>query len=1058
MRIHSLELEAYGPFPQKVAIDFEELNEAGIFLLNGPTGSGKSSILDAICFALYGTTSTNRPDLRSHFAADNVEPYVQLEFTVQSQRYRVRRSPSWLRRKKQKVNEGGNSHRTINATADLDVFNPVTGQWENKVDGAKNVSLEMTNIMGLTKEQFTQVMLLPQGEFAKFLLSNSTDRETLLKKLFRTTEYQQIQDALKVMAEDAQQKVAAQEQVLETLQRDATGAIERAQLPLLPQLQQELLHEQFGEEIPANLLPELVKDEIEEQEAEDFTALVETRLEYLAASLHSNQKILEASQQEYENRVAARDSFEQLVKNWQIHEQLLADQEELEEQKDKITQLGQALEKAREAQQVVHPGRLLTDAQRTTASAETRFTQCWESYLQSLETLDSNASEATLEAELLQVPHQEEEALKTYRQLVESALRNLEEYLETETEAQRAEQKVLDLATKLEALEQKRAQAEEDEEALRTRIIEEKEFLDLHTGIGELRISAEHAVEGAKKQVVEAQKLERIQGKIKTYRVELEKAEAEREEATARVEELYKLRYRQATFILAQELEDGAPCPVCGAVEHPAPAQISDTSTTVEDRHIGQAQKARGEAEEKAQKALLAFEKQQQEMMVLQETGVLPLAEAHAQLKQSEENLATRRGLEQAYEQSKKQLAQLQEELETHRQAVQSNQATTVQTQTLHAAALEEHKRLAASLAQAATGLSFDQRYQAVRGVLKKIEEVELHFTRLVSARAHQQNAQNQFDTALSASSFESLADAQRAAVDPETYQQTQEKINLYVAAVTKNSTQLAEEAQEDIAQRLSRGEAQPDANDLGLYQEKVNSIAEKNLALTRAQGYLEQSQKTLALTLETYQTTLADAQEAILDAQRKNHLAETAHGLGKDNTLKMTLTTFVLATQLAEIATAASQHLERMTHGRYLLKHSDAKQGNSKSGLNILIHDSWHSKDREAATLSGGETFMASLSLALGLADVVQQRAGGIDIATLFVDEGFGTLDEGTLEEVMSTLDSLREHGRVIGLISHVTEMKNRIPQQILLTTSPEGSRLVSGTNTPDHSMGTPS
>lgn len=1049
MRIHSLELAAYGPFPEKIFIDFEELNDAGIFLLNGPTGSGKSSILDAICFALYGHTPSKRPNLHSHFAAEGVEPYVLMEFTVEDQRYRVRRTPEWMRPRRRKGRAGADPYLKEKATGSLDKLNAATGEWENIETQAREVGTIMTSIIKLNRDQFSQVMLLPQGKFASFLLSNSGERETLLKQLFNTSEYQQIQEALKDIAKEAEKKAEAHQQALLALKRDAAGAVERAKLGELTQLQRAVLTEQFGELIPEELLPTQTENIAEELETEDFFTYLEKHLANLAVEEQNNQKILDAASQEYERRVGERERFETLLKNWQAHEELVAEREELAQQAETMIALGKTLEKARDAQNVVHPGKVFETAQAKAQTAQASFSQAWEGYLKQLVLVSADTPENSPEASLSEAPGQTEEELHTYSQKLTGAIRALEDLLDQEKQAEAIKQKVTHHTTQIAALDQKLASATEKEETLKQKIEAETAFITKNQDAASHKVSAEHALETAQEQVKQAEILAKLTGKTAGLEQKVQATRATREDASSVLENLYTLRYRQATLVLAQNLEDGAPCPVCGSVEHPHPAEITETGQTVEDRHIEEAQAERNKAESAAQKALSAFESHQQQISALHDAGVLPLEDAKSKLAVAQEELTHRKKHLTELEARQKQLATAHKQLETHQGAVRTDQEQRVQEATLLSAAQDTAAQLEEQLTQHRTERPFTERLELLRAVQKTLEGTQQTLVRWQTAREQEETAQKNLTEALAASTFENLASARAAAMDNTSYQAAQEKLENFRAAQTRNSTKLAEEAQQDIAARISAGQSKPDASDLEAYSGKAQVLAQKNQALTQAQGSLHQSQQLLGATQTTYQKTLAEAEELIIDAQRKKHLAETANGTDKDNTLKMTLTTFVLATQLAEITKAASQHLEKMTHGRYLLKHTDHSKGNAKAGLGIAVHDSWHSKDRAPETLSGGETFMASLALALGLADVVRQRAGGIDIDTLFVDEGFGTLDDATLEEVMTTLDGLRERGRVIGLISHVTEMKNRIPQQILLATSPEGSRLVSGAGT---------
>lgn len=1041
MRIHSLELCAYGPFPDKIEIDFEDLNEAGIFLLNGPTGSGKSSILDAICFALYGTTSMNRPDLRSHFAAENVEPYVRLEFEVQGERYRIWRSPQWERPKKRKT--GTSRFVREQAKADLDKLNLLTGEWEDLTDRPAEAGDYMTQLMGLTREQFTQVMLLPQGEFARFLLSSSKDREELLKKLFSTLEFERIQEVLKTLAKEAQEKVSQQESAVEQLKLDAAGAVERAGLSTLDGIQQRALELLFGENLPAEFGVSEVVEEFSEETDDEFESYLKRNIETIISQEEYTDKVVQRVATEYESRVKAHDHLAQLAKDWTAHERLLAQKAQLSEQSEEMSVREQTIDKALAARAVLQPARNLEVAQTRCETNKDLAHQAQAALGQALEVpkAQSNQSGNAPEQKLATLPKD----VKAFRTQVTQTSQELEKLVEQEKLEKQLGNRVKTLQKSLETLSAKLTDASTQEEEIRVGLRASQEFIDEHRSAEADEAHAKHAVSDAQQRLKTAQKLADLRTQTKDLEKAFATANTKREKAVVKVNDLYHRRFLQATVVLAEELKDGEPCAVCGSLEHPQPAVIEETGTAIEERHITKAQTDRETAEENANRAFAALDSHQKAIATLVEDGALELDAAEEQLAAAQSLLKQAKSLTKKLVQTQKKLEAAQAELEKHLEAVELDKKHATENQALLTEAKTEHDQVNTYLQGQASQLSFAQRLEHVHHVSRALETAIDADSELVHAQQNLEHAKKALEQALTESKFESVADAKLASMTQTDLVALQEKVRAYREAVTVNKTQLASDAQVDIASRIARGETAPTEESISQAAQGLGELQSSVSALTQARGYLSQSKTSLKRIQSQYAKTLLHFADLLEDARIKRHLADTANGTDPDNTLKMTLTTFVLASQLAEVARAASQHLDKMTHGRYQLKHSDARKGHGKSGLDIVVHDAWHSKNRAAASLSGGETFMASLSLALGLADVVQARNGGIDIATLFVDEGFGTLDDATLEEVMSTLDGLRERGRVIGLISHVTEMKNRISQQILLTTSPEGSRLAS-------------
>lgn len=1046
MRINSLELSAYGPFPETVSIDFAELNEAGIFLLNGPTGSGKSSILDAICFALYGSTSMNRPELRSLFAAEDAEPYVILDFEVKGERYRMRRSPAWDRPKKRKT--GTSRYTREQAKVDLDKYNPLTEQWEDLIDRPNEAGGFITDLMGLTREQFTQVMLLPQGEFARFLLSSSKDREELLKKLFSTLEFERIQEVLKTLAREAEEKVSQQNQAIEQLKTDAAGALERAGLPALEITLTQALEQVFGENIPADLVFDEYEVEEDADSDDEFLGFINRSLDQVSEHEARTDQVLKQVSAEYEARVKAHEQLATLIQNWTTHTQLVAQKQVLAEQAEPMKALADSIDKALAARAVLQPADALDHAKKQDQKAQTALEHARTQLEQSLEVPRAQHAVDGLTPEEQLATVDSGKNLKDLRHTVQLVARQLEQLVDQEKKKNQLVGQKVAHEESLQLAQKSLEESEQQEAEIRARLTEHADFLTQHQDAAAEEVTANHSLVEAKKALKTAQKLAALRDETKQLEKAAVQANLKREKAVAKVNELYNLRFQQATFILAEELKTGEPCAVCGSREHPQPATIGELDQTVEERHLTKAQQNRDEAEALAQQAMTALESLQQTVNNLVEDGALELADAETRLQTAQSAHRSAKALVKKVTAAQTQLTQAQADLDQHTVSQQAAQAKVTEVQALLKSVVTEIDDAEQKLQAQASTLTFTQRLNHVQVLEQALEQALEADNQYTHAHNNLETAQEALQLALADSHFEDVETARAAAIAPVALKEKQDQLRTYRDSVTANRTRLESDAQLDIAARIDAGEPQPTDESVIEAQSKVHQLQGSVSSLTQAKAYLTQSKTGLETTRQSYTATLAQFAHLIEDAQLKRHLADTANGTDPDNTLKMTLTTFVLAAQLAEVARAASLHLERMTHGRYQLKHSDARKGGGKSGLDIVVHDAWHSTNRAAATLSGGETFMASLSLALGLADVVQQRNGGVDIATLFVDEGFGTLDDSTLEEVMSTLDGLRERGRVIGLISHVTEMKNRIPQQILLTTSPEGSHLVTGSN----------
>ncbi|GGH59027.1 AAA family ATPase [Rothia aerolata] len=1024
MRIHRLKLQAYGPFPGTVDLDFEELNRTGIFLLNGPTGSGKSSILDAICFALYGVTSLGRPDLKSHFAPAERAPRVELDCTVGQTRLHIERSPKWERPKKR-------GSGTITEQASVLVQrqsrdNP--GVWEDKATRNDEAGTYITSLLGLTREQFTQVMLLPQGQFARFLNARSTEREDLLKKLFPTQTFERIQEILQEKAREAAARAEQAEARLLRLEDAARAAAAR---------------------VEADLPVEQGEEAADGEPA--FDVWITSARQQVGEAQQLQQKKRSQTLAALEKARAAYQQLQNLVKSWQTYESLTRQLAELEEKKPENTARAKILAEARAAAPVIPAQRGLKRAladletvQDALAKQRKRLTEqvvhhplAESESLESqvLETLsrltasgdatDSDSREAALD-QLSSAQQKLRELISQTGQLEteKKALQELDRELDKLGSAQKASASALaDLSEQAEQLKDQRSQLQQ-----------ELSPLELH----------QQELTAAQQKLDHSRQLHRVEEELARASRRASETEKTRLEATHHSEALQRTRYAQAALFLASELEPAAPCPVCGSIEHPAPAQGETGQELVEAQQVDDALAARDRAETAARQAQEKVTSLAAQAEALRAQGAQDVEVAQAQLETARTNLA-------AAEQSHRRLAELQARsekiAEQISQQTQQDQRLEVQQATLgdrrREAGLRVEKLEDAVLPHLRPEADFSRREKLLRAAAETLQAVQQSERDLTHAVRAQERSQQELDRALEESGIESLEQAQENFRSREDIAWLEETIHAFETALTKTQTQLEEDALLDIRDRQEAGEKPPTDEALATARQALNAQEEARDALTASLTRLAGAAEELSEISATYTRHSARFAGEVEEYRMRKALADQAAGNSGDNTLAMSLTTYVLAAQLEEVTRAATGHLETMTHGRYQLRYTDEKQNRGKSGLGIAVHDTWHATNRLPATLSGGETFMASLALALGLADVVQARNGGIEIDTLFVDEGFGSLDDSTLEEVMSTLDALRERGRVIGLISHVSELKNRIPHHVQIRTSPEGSFL---------------
>lgn len=1083
MILHTLEFEAFMAYPKRQEINFDTLNSAGVFLLNGPTGAGKTTILDAICYALYGETSSDRESAKLHstYAAHSgTKPRVLLDVTLHGKRLRIDRTPAYNKPITRGARKGQMREESAKATlaelapgadpADEKAWTPIS----SSVAEVNRTIAERTH---LTKEQFLKVVLLPQGQFAQFLKSKPKERKELLKKMFPVEHYEQLFAALTEEAKTAQQEVAQDENT----QR---GYLERARAEMLAL--QSLLDAvdsdaeeaaEAGEETSENLTTENVT-------AENVTA--ETLDAWVAGGVERARKTSVREKQEQQRLTDEADRNTrllaervQLQADWREYEQLCERRTRLTERADEHKAQREELAQARAAAPLhAQYAQVQAESQALAARAQEQ-TVC-------ASALDENgrALLAALRNEdiSLEVTFPEETTFAAFPGLEPSEQETqLEALLDTLRALQKKDAQLADeeaavaaLLKQANALEKDKSRAEKALSDLTATAEQLAEELAGYSTADEERTLAAHMVTEAQQKHEAAQqmqqKLDAASAAVaaaekqskRTATAEQkaqEKWQASAQQALAATEEfknLQVLRLAQASSLLARELKDGEPCAVCGSVEHPAPAQIAEGEQLVERADLDAAKEREDKAHKQARthelakdratkahqeasEALAAVRTQYETLAAQGECDVeqtaAQLQEAQTRLTQAQSRVTARDGVQAKAERVRVELQKAQEALRTIESAA-------VEAQTRHRDAAARCEAAAAELAPARAAVGFAQRVEAVEGYRAAHQRLARAVLLLGQARERHALAAAAAERLLAESSFES-AELVHAAV------RTSERVDALeqaVAAYELEHARLLEgfgrEAIVAVAARAAAGEQAPD--DLQGVRERVEQLRAAAHRLTLREGERESMLRSLHVLRGEYAAFRAKTAQRYDRAQMLANLAAAARG----DTLggyehQVDLVSYVLGAEFERILHSASLHLDRMSEGRYGMVFSDhrAKGSRSGGGLNLEITDTWTGEPREASSLSGGESFLASLSLALGLAEVVQANNGGIELDTLFIDEGFGTLDAETLDMVMGTIESLRDSGRTIGLISHVEEMKNRIPAQIVVEKGQNGS-----------------
>ncbi|WP_405559817.1 SMC family ATPase [Streptomyces canus] len=991
MRLHRLDITAFGPFGGSQTVDFDELSAAGLFLLHGPTGAGKTSVLDAVCYALYGAVPGARQSgqgmtLRSDHAASSTRTEIRLELTVAGRRLEITRQPPWERPKKR-----GSGTTLDKAQSWLREYDGAVGAWKDLSRSHQEIGEEITQLLGMSREQFCQVVLLPQGDFARFLRADAEARGKLLGRLFDTHRFAEVEKRL------AERRRAAEAQV-----REGDAAL----LADAHRMQQAA-----GD---AMELPELAPGEPGLAEAVLSAAAVarSTAREQLTIA-HCGLGAAESAQAAAERALADVREVDRLQRRFaQAHERAAL----LEDRADGYHQAQARMERSRKAEAVA-PALELREA----AEAEHRRAAVAEARARGLlpDTF-AGAGAAGLAA----------------------AARGAAEELGGLDSARRAEQRLAELVEERADLDR---QERSDEEVLQ----EAEAWL---AGWEEARAGLLQGVESAQEAATRAEQLavqreparkrlaaarQRDQFARDTDDAQQQVIEATDRALTARADwlDVKEQRLNGIAAELAAQLTAGEPCAVCGATEHPAPARkdAGHVDRETEERALATSQHAdeqRAEAERRlafVQRALAAAQG---------EAGDTSTEELALQADELEREYAQARSAASALHTATEQLRQAEREREQRLSAQQDAAVRTASRGARRDALDRERTTLEAELAEARG---------AADSVAARAAQLERQAVLLTdaadTARVAEDTAQRlkDADARLADAAFRAGFDTPQAAaaalLDETAHRDLQHRLDAWQAEESAVRAVLAEADTADAAQQPPADVARAEraAADAG---RRVREAASACDAAARRCAELDR----LSARSATGLRRLAPLRE---EYDRVARLSALAAGTSADNERKMRLEAYVLAARLEQVAAAATARLQRMSSGRYTLVHSDDRTGRGRSGLGLHVVDAWTGRERDTATLSGGETFFASLALALGLADVVTDEAGGVRLDTLFIDEGFGSLDDQTLDEVLDVLDSLRERDRSVGIVSHVADLRRRIHAQLEVVKGRSGSVL---------------
>lgn len=866
MKPLKLTMRAFGPYAGETVIDFEKLQGRHLFLICGPTGAGKTTILDAMCYALYGKTSGDRTGekMRSDYADSSERTEVVFDFMLGDKTYRATRSPA------QMVDKKRGSGQTLAAMqASL-----------SELEDGKEINTLRTGIeeaagklIGLNANQFCQVILLPQGDFRKLLVAKADEREAILKQLFKTQRFSDFKDRLKDRL-DAKVREKMEKQTREDQILSSSGATDEKQLSQMV--------EEAGKEL---------------KEAQDI--------------VKSREKESNEFREVYQKETALMGHFTEL-------EKALKQDAALKNEEGRMKEMEASLSLIRSARELAP-----------------YFVQ-----------LDGITREGKQEAVKLKTARAD---METYSKLNETLEKRIQE---------------------LDAMKEKRE--EERKTALKMQDLVPK---------AKLYGAAVQALKNAKNA------LSRAEEETKRLQAAAEAARKARDEQKEKADAVRKSYIEGQAFLLAEGLEDGVPCPVCGAIHHPAPARGGDNVAKAED--VERAQKEYERASAAYDRANDTKEKHSTGAYA---KAMSDHAKADAQMKTLEE-------IPEAYRDPKFL------EMESTRLLAGIRKWE------------QDKETAAAQLRKAGADLSASQ--AACRNAEERREELVKKYRETESV----------LKEASDKAGFQSLDECKEWYKKKDTEESVRKTLEQYRADRKSTEERIKAEEQE------TAGKERPD----------MLALNEKSKALQDQLKKASERAAALKERTETLQKAVSDAraiEKELEDLRKEEGLIRGLYDLTSGKKTRITLERYVLGTLLDDVANAANLRLLSMSRRRYSLHRMTDESGLGKGGLSLEVSDSFTGRSRPANTLSGGETFLASLSLALGLADVVQSRQGGVRLDTMFIDEGFGTLDPDSLNSAMNTLIDLQNTGRMVGIISHVPELEERIDARLRVTPAEKGSK----------------
>ncbi|NCU16802.1 AAA family ATPase [Pallidibacillus pasinlerensis] len=1022
MRPIKLTMTAFGPYRDTEVIDFTELKENRLFVISGKTGAGKTTIFDAICFALYGSASGEDRSgdirgLRSDFADDDVYTAVELEFELRGHYYRIKRQLG--HKKKGNKTETGHAQEFYEKIDDEEV--PVVDR-----QIVTEINKKVEELVGLTRAQFIQIVMLPQGEFRKLLTSETENKEEILRKIFKTERYTLISKRLKEKRDIAEKDFDAVKHDRDRYFTDIKTLIpEREDSSLFATLAQENFNtyqvlEGLNEEV------DYYENTIKEQEVKEKQA-----------ELAFNQKL-----EEYHKAEALNAEFVKLEEK----ERSLQEERE-KEQLFKTKEL--QLKNAEKASKIESYETQVNDWRKDEKEKGVR-----------LELAEKAYNGAVTKLKIAEEAYKVQENKKSEREELSKQLHRFKELLPA---VQRIEIKKKELAEQFdevkgmakskETISQQLEQLKSSKQGLIDQIKETEQKVDQLP-------DKQQRVNDLGNQVRILQKYINIQQNLNKVKLDLDEKKQQYINLKERYDALETAWINGQAFILAAHLHDGEACPVCGSLEHPNKAQGQENIPTKEELDVVKEKLIQAErCYRKVEASYKSFEMQLEEQV--KEVWEIGLEEEqvheayHKIVKEGKqvslevETLMKDREklsqLKNERDQLEQNLTRLEAELESVTKDFQEKNTIFEKNKAVYEEQLkqipEELRQLnilEAKIANVEKQLkAMEEAWEQVQKQLQSAKEqvastkanLENAKLQLNESREKKEKAEQQFITMLRQAEFAD-EEAYRIAKMPESAQkQLKEEIDSYYRNLATLELQIKE------LQHALKDKQKVDLVELKTVVEQLQQ------QLKQVQDQLRQSQQVLQ-DLHHLKEKIIEVDKQVAELEkRKNIIADLYDVIRGQNEKKISFERYLQIEFLEQILMAANERLRRLSNGQYVLQRSDRQEARGRqSGLGLDVYDSYTGQTRDVKTLSGGEKFNASLSLALGMSDVIQSYQGAVQIDTMFIDEGFGSLDEESLTKAVDTLIDLQKSGRMIGIISHVQELKNAIPAILEVNKMKEG------------------